>query len=162
MIMFGLLHLQSICSTICSSCREKFFSYGYAPCSSSAASSESSTCIGAVCIVCAPWTSSYCGYHPFSCSCCAFFSLFHSPCSSLSFYWTSCNILSISSNLCFSLLLCVILLSCFHIFASTSKATFSLNLQLCHVSVPSLIFLMHFSCTSFFASCCCCCCCSLW
>jgi len=52
-----------------------------------------------------------------TCSYCAFFSLLHKYCSSISFHFNSHNSFYVSSIFCFSLFLCVILLSCCHLVA---------------------------------------------
>jgi len=139
---------MSTTSIISLSYRESSCFCGCSPCSSFAAHLESSTYIDMICIVFAACTSS-CSY---TCSSprCTSLSILCNSCSSLSFCSTSYNFLSTSSSIFFSLFLCSTLLSHFHLFPSTSKATLStsgssLNLQLCFVFVLSTKFLLPLS-----------------
>lgn len=148
MILFLLLHIHVhlfYCRVILLS---KFLFLCFSPYFSSAIGYESSTCIGKVCIVCAPCTSS-CSY---SYSYYTSFSLLRNSFSSLSFCYNSYIFLSISSNICLSLLFYTPLLSCYHLFASISKTTLStsgsyLNLSPFSAFFILTIFLLHLSCT---------------
>ncbi len=136
---------MSIFFSICSISWE--MSCDFSPCVLYAScSNESITCMGAISLIFACWTS----YHIISCY--ASFSLLHKSCSSLSFCFNSYNSLFVSSILCFYPCLCMILLSWCHLLASISKVAFNtseftLNLKLCLASALSTTFLLPLSCT---------------